>query len=268
MARYAVGDLQGCAQPFDALLERLPLQRGRDRLWLVGDLVNRGPASLAALRRAKALDPDAVTVLGNHDVLLLAMVLAGVEPKGGHTLQEVLDAPDRDELVAWLRERPLLHRDDDHVLVHAGIHPRWSLAQAESLARDVEARLRGPDAATLLRASFEADLDRWDDALEGLDREKAALRVLTRMRCLDEAGRLLGYTGPLDEVPDGAWPWWRAPSRRALGLRVVFGHWAALGLHREPGVLALDSGCVYGRALTAVRLEDDVTWQVACGDGG
>lgn len=288
MATWAIGDVQGMAEPLERLLARIPLDLERDRLWFAGDLVNRGPGSLDVLRRVRDLsrrlgDSRFVAVLGNHDIYLLARALAGLGPKERDTLGPVLEAPDRDELVAWIRTWPLAFHDSGsrHLLVHAAVHPSWTVAETLAEASAIEAALRGDGARAFLRSLFRIPEersgggagetarppkpDRWDPDARGLPRLAAAAAVLTRLRCLHLDGRFADdYTGPLDELPPGVVPWWRSPDRRSSGTTVVCGHWAAIGLHREPGLLALDSGCAWGNALTAVRLEDGAVVQVPC----
>lgn len=258
MAVYAVGDLQGCHAEFVALLERLRFDPAHDALWLTGDLVNRGPDSLGVLREVRALGACVTAVLGNHDLHLLAMALA---PAGVHRrepgLQAVLDAPDAAELLAWLVARPLLHRDAGlgWTLIHAGLPPQWSLAEAESAARAVEAALRD-DPAALLSRMYGDQPDAWSPALAGTERLRFAVNCLTRLRFVDADGRLLlRLKGPVAEAPAGAMPWFRHPARRTRQDALVFGHWSALGFLSEPGLLCLDTGCVWGGSLAAARLD-------------
>ena len=257
MPTFAVGDVQGCHETLEALLAECGFREGTDRLWFVGDLVNRGPASLAVLRRVRDLGKSAVVVLGNHDMHLLA-VAAGIRPeKARDTFDDVLAAPDRDDLLDWLRYRPLLHRERDRLLVHAGLHPDWTPRQAARLARKAGAVLRGREWPKILAASYDSDLNRWHDGLDGILGLAAAVRVFVKIRVLTEDGRIDDeFTGAPDERPAGTIPWYEIEGRRSEKATVVFGHWAALGFHRAPGILALDTGCVWGGELTAVRLED------------
>lgn len=258
MALYAIGDLQGCHAEFMALLERLRFDPARDRLWLTGDLVNRGPASLAVLRTVCSLGESATVVLGNHDLHLLAMAWAPQfvrrrEPE----LQAVLDAPDAGLLLAWLAARPLMHRDDvlGWTLIHAGLPPQWSLAQAEICAREVEVALRERP-AELLADMYGDQPECWSSALAGSDRLRFAVNCLTRLRYVDADGRLLlRLKGPVSEAPSGALPWFRHPARATSADRILFGHWSALGYLAEPGLRCLDAGCVWGGALCALRLD-------------
>ena len=258
MALYAIGDLQGCHAEFMALLERLKFDPRRDRLWLTGDLVNRGPASLAALREVRSLGRAATVVLGNHDLHLLAMAFAPKTVKRREPeLEAVLDAPDAAELLAWLQARPLMHRDGalGWTLIHAGLPPQWTLAQAESCAREVESALRD-DVAGMLEGMYGDEPDRWSASLKGAARLRFSVNCLTRLRFVDCKGRLLlSYKGTIEDAPAGAMPWFRHPGRATKDDALVFGHWSALGFLSEPGLRCLDTGCVWGGALTALRLD-------------
>jgi bis(5'-nucleosyl)-tetraphosphatase (symmetrical) len=267
VATFAIGDVQGCFRTLERLLAGLPFEHGRDRLWVTGDLVNRGPRSLAVLRWARGFGGSLVTVLGNHDLHLLGRALGVRRKKRGDTLDEVLDAPDRDELVAWLRARPLLHREDEHLVVHAGLQPSWTPGAAAELAHDLEAVLRGPGAGPLLADLSRRDLPAWREHLSARDRRAIALQTFSLMRTCRSDGRLChDYSGPPEGSPRGCAPWFDAPRRRAGDLTVVCGHWAALGFRRQPGLLALDSGCVWGGVLTAVRLGDGAVFQEPLAD--
>lgn len=258
MAHYAIGDLQGCHAEFMALLERLRFDPGRDRLWLTGDLVNRGPASLAVLREVKSLGRAVTVVLGNHDLHLLALAYAPKTVKRREPeLGAVLEAPDAGELLGWLATRPLLHRDDElgWTLIHAGLPPQWTLDQAEVCAREVEKALRG-DAAAMLAGMYGDAPDRWSPALKGDDRLRFAVNCLTRLRFVDRKGRLLlAYKGTIADAPAGSLPWFRHPERATRADGLIFGHWSALGYLAEPGLRGIDTGCVWGGALTAIRLD-------------
>jgi bis(5'-nucleosyl)-tetraphosphatase (symmetrical) len=260
VALYAIGDLQGCHAEFMALLERLKFDPRRDRLWLTGDLVNRGPGSLAALRAVKSLGRAATVVLGNHDLHLLAMAFAPKTVKRREPeLEVVLDAPDAAELLEWLAARPLLHRDDTlgWTLIHAGLPPQWTLTQAESCAREVEKALRD-DVAAMLEQMYGDEPDRWSASLKGAARLRFTVNCLTRLRFVDRKGRLvLSYKGTIADAPAGAMPWFRHPERATKDDAFVFGHWSALGYLAEPGLRCLDTGCVWGGALTALRLDED-----------
>ena len=266
MATYAIGDLQGCFEPLERLLEAISFDRTRDRLWFVGDLVNRGPDSLRCLRFVRDLGDAAIAVLGNHDLHLLC-VAEGIHGLGKRdTLQQVLDDPECDALLAWLRQRPLLHAERGFVLVHAGLLPAWSVAQGKELAGELEARLHGPDYRDLLRNMFGDEPRAWDDALAGWDRMRMIVNALTRMRMCDPTGALaLRYKGEPDEhAPAGLVPWFDVPTRRSRDATIIFGHWSALGLHVRDDVVCLDSGCIWGRSLSAMRLEDRAVFEVPC----
>jgi bis(5'-nucleosyl)-tetraphosphatase (symmetrical) len=260
VALYAIGDLQGCHAEFMELLGRIRFDAGRDRLWLTGDLVNRGPASLAALREVRALGDSAVVVLGNHDLHLLALAWAPkTVRKREPGLREILDAPDAQELLDWLRTRPLLHRERGvaWTLIHAGLPPQWTLADAERCAREVERALR-EDPEGLLGDMYGDEPDRWSPRLEGAGRLRFTVNCLTRLRVVDRDGRLLlSHKGTVEDAPAGAVPWFRHPARATRGHAFVFGHWSALGYLAEPGLRGLDTGCVWGGALTALRLDQE-----------
>ncbi len=268
MALYAVGDLQGCFEPLQRLLDQIAFDPSRDQVWFTGDLVNRGPDSLACLRFVKALGERSICVLGNHDLHLLC-VAAGVEKRRPRdTLEAVLDAPDRDELLDWLRHRPLLHVSAGNALVHAGLLPQWSVERAQALAAEVEGQLRGPSCRELLSGLYGDAPDRWHEGLAGIERWRVVVNAMTRLRVCDREGAMvLRFKGaPADA--QGEWlPWFDVPGRASADHTVIFGHWSALGLRVEPNVLALDSGCVWGRALTAVRLDDRTVHSVQCPGG-
>jgi bis(5'-nucleosyl)-tetraphosphatase (symmetrical) len=271
MTVYAIGDLQGCLDPLRRLLDRLRFDPASDRLWFTGDLVNRGPASLETLRYVHALGPSAVTVLGNHDLHLLATAWAGSRPrKKRDTLDDVLKAPDRDELLEWLRRRPLLHHDPDigFTVVHAGLPPQWDLEQACAAARELEAALASPRVVEFLHVMYGSSPDRWSDELEGSDRLRFIVNAFTRMRYLRADGSLdLDHSEAPSRAPPGLIPWFSFPGRRSAGLPLVFGHWSTLGAVDHDGAFALDTGCVWGGRLTALRLNDAARICVECGPG-
>ncbi|MGM0701200.1 MAG: symmetrical bis(5'-nucleosyl)-tetraphosphatase [Pseudomonadota bacterium] len=256
MTTYAIGDLQGCHAEFVELLERLAFDPSRDRLWLVGDLVNRGPESLACLREVRALGKAAVTVLGNHDLHLLAVARGGASLNRKDTLTGILEAPDREALLDWLQSQPLLVRRGGDAMSHAGLLPQWSLEQAVELSREVEARLAGEQGGAFLEAMYGNTPRCWRDELDGLDRLRVVVNVFTRMRFIDADG-CLDFTAKegLDSAPSGFAPWFQFP--RGDEVRLIFGHWAALE-GRTPGsrvrTEALDTGCVWGASLTALNL--------------
>jgi bis(5'-nucleosyl)-tetraphosphatase (symmetrical) len=266
MATYAIGDIQGCFNSLRQLLDRISFNPNLDRLWLVGDLVNRGPDSLATLRFIKSFDASVRLVLGNHDLFLLAAAEDLVTLRQKDTIQDILAADDRPDLTDWLRHQPLHQREDGFLMVHAGLHPQWTIEEAAGLAREVEAVLSGPDYRTFLRQLFHGPTPQWSPSLQGWERLVSITRVLTRMRTSTPSGEMSSFSGPPDEAPAGFIPWFRIHGRRSTDATVITGHWAALGLHMEPTILAIDSGCVWGRRLTAIRLEDRTVHQVEYSD--
>ena len=262
MATYAIGDLQGCFQPLQRLLTDIRFDPARDRLWMVGDLVNRGPDSLTVLRWVKDLGDRAITVLGNHDVHLLAMDAGVITPRKGDTLDDVLAASDRRELLDWLRARPLIHRENGMLLVHAGLLPEWTVDDAVQLGLELQQQLI-TEPGSLLQALYAA---RDGNVVSGdLGRLTNALGAFTRLRACTADGRPdYDFNGPLEKLPSGLRPWFAVPGRRTAGTTVICGHWAALGFRMEAHLIALDSGCVWGRSLTAVRLGDRQVFTVPC----
>jgi bis(5'-nucleosyl)-tetraphosphatase (symmetrical) len=264
---YLIGDLQGCCDAFDRLLAKLDFSPSRDRLTVLGDLVNRGPASLRTLRRLRELGDAADALLGNHDLHLLA-VAHGVRPEHRHdTLRELLHSPEREAWIDWVRHRPLALRREGWLCVHAGLPPQWDTAQALALAGEVEDMLRGPELRDFLTVMYGNEPARWSETLAGADRWRFVINVLTRVRFVGADGTLDFKTkdGAL-QAPPGLVPWFEAPGRRSAGEPVAFGHWSTLGLINRPELLALDTGCVWGGQLTAVRVDGgrrEVT-QVAC----
>jgi bis(5'-nucleosyl)-tetraphosphatase (symmetrical) len=266
MATYAIGDVQGCFDELRELLDALRFDGKKDRLWFVGDLVNRGPASLATLRFVRDLGDRAIVVLGNHDLHLLALALGHVKSRGDDTLGEVIAAPDRGDLLDWLRQRPMIHASGDYVMVHAGLLPQWDVAQARSLADEVETKLRGPSYGDFLSTLYGSRPDRWADDLRGADRLRVVVNAMTRLRfCTAEGVMEFETKGEATRAPEGYLPWFDVPGRKSAGATVICGHWSALGLRVAPNLLALDSGCVWGGRLTAVRLDDLRLYQVDCG---
>jgi bis(5'-nucleosyl)-tetraphosphatase (symmetrical) len=265
MATYAIGDIQGCYVELQQLLEKICFDPAQDRLWMVGDLVNRGPDSLQVLRLVKSLGDNAITVLGNHDLHLLAVAEGTAELHRSDTLDEILGASDRDELLSWLRHQRLLYAEDDYVLVHAGLSPQWSVKQAASLAREVESALRGSDYTTFLSRMYGNNPHNWDDDLEGYKRLRVIVNAFTRMRICTAQGELeFKFKGEVERIPEGYMPWFEVPERKSRKATVIFGHWSALGLKITPNVIALDTGCLWGGPMTAIRLEDRRLFQVSC----
>ena len=247
------------------MLELIQFNKDKDQLWLVGDLVNRGAGSLAVLRLVKSMGNAAVTVLGNHDLHLLAVAAGVAELHHSDTLDEILAAPDREELLTWLRHQRMLHVQDNHVLLHAGLLPEWSVPKAQQLAHEVEQALRGAEYVTLLEKMYGNTPNRWDDALTGYKRLRVITNALTRLRICSADGEMqFKFKGELEDVPQGYLPWYALPQRASAEATVVFGHWSALGLIVTPNVIALDTGCLWGGKLTAIRLEDRKLFQVEC----
>lgn len=264
MATYAIGDVQGCLQPLQALLTKIQFDKTKDQLWFVGDLINRGPQSLAALRFIKSL--DAVVVLGNHDLHLLA-VAYGVEPaKKADTLDEILAAPDKIELIEWLRHQAMLHTNNIYFMSHAGLAPAWTVDKARYLAAEVENLLRGPEVKFYLQHMYGNTPSLWRDDLVDVERFRCIVNYLTRMRLCKLDGSLdLDYKGSLADKPKKLVPWYDVPNRKNLEAKIIFGHWAALdGKADAANVFAIDTGCVWGRCLTAFRLEDEKKFSVNC----
>ncbi|MGQ0809667.1 MAG: symmetrical bis(5'-nucleosyl)-tetraphosphatase [Nitrospiraceae bacterium] len=265
MATYAIGDVQGCHAALQMLIARIQFDPAKDRLWFVGDLVNRGPDSLNVLRYIKELGETAVVVLGNHDLFLLAIAEGIAGPRRKDTIHDVLVAPDRDALLHWLRHQPLLYRQGQFVMVHAGLLPQWTVPEAEKLAADVETILRGNEYSAFLRAIFQEERRQWSTNLCGMAQSAAVTHVFTRLRICTEEGRMdFMFKGPPEETPSGYLPWFDIPNRRSSNATVVCGHWSAMGLRIRQNLLALDSGCVWGRQLAAIRLEDRQLFGVEC----
>ena len=268
--QYLIGDVQGCGDALDRLLAEIGFSPSRDQLHLLGDLVNRGPASLRTLQRLRGLGASANCLLGNHDMHLLA-VAAGVKPPHRHdTLDEILASPEREALLDWLRHGKLADRAEGWLLVHAGVVPQWTAEQTLALAGELHAVLTGPNLTEFLQAMYGNQPARWDDALQGHERWRMVLNALTRIRYCTPDGRLEFDTKDgSGQAPPGHLPWFDVPERRSRGVPIAFGHWSTLGLQNRPDLLALDTGCVWGGALTAVRIDGgrrEVT-QVHCSEG-
>ena len=264
---HLIGDVQGCAKALDALLTRLDFSPSRDRIVVLGDLVNRGPQSLQVLRRLAALGNAATCLLGNHDLHLLAVALGGHKLKRGDTFGDVLAAPDRAAWVDWLRQQPLAHLEQGWLCVHAGVVPQWDTAETLALAAEVQSLLRGPDAAAFFSVMYSNEPTQWSPALQGVLRWRFIVNTLTRIRFCSPTGvlDLLSKEGA-EQAPPGVLPWFDVPGRRTATQPIAFGHWSTLGLINRPKLLALDTGCVWGGALTAVRVDGGrrEVQQVAC----
>jgi len=260
MATYAIGDVQGCFDELRALLEKIGFSRS-DRLWFVGDLVNRGPKSLEVLRFVRSLGERAIVVLGNHDLHLIAQHEGFEQAKKDDTLHEVFGAPDRGELIDWLRTRPLMYASGDYAMVHAGLVPQWGVEKALRLARELEAALAAPDYREFLAHMYGSRPDRWRDDLRGFDRLRVIVNAMTRLRFCRADGKMqFGAKGT--KPPRGYRAWFELRPREECTL--VFGHWSAVGLKLTEHLAALDSGCVWGGKLSALRLEDRALYQVGC----
>ncbi|MCY1344256.1 Bis(5'-nucleosyl)-tetraphosphatase, symmetrical [compost metagenome] len=269
MAVYAVGDLQGCLDPLKCLLERVRFDPARDRLWLVGDLVNRGPKSLETLRFLYSIRESLVCVLGNHDLHLLAVAHNIERLRKADTLREIIDAPDSAELLDWLRRQKLLHHDEerDIAMVHAGIPPQWTLKKALKRAAEVEEALQDDARLPLfLDGMYGNEPDKWDKDLHGAARLRVITNYFTRMRFCRADGTLdLKSKEGLDTAPPGFAPWFSIPGRKTRGQKIIFGHWAALeGNCHEPGLFALDTGCVWGGAMTLLNIDSGERHSCSC----
>ncbi|SFC14718.1 Bis(5'nucleosyl)-tetraphosphatase, ApaH [Marinospirillum celere] len=266
MATYAIGDIQGCYHEFKQLLEFIDFRSERDQLWLAGDLVNRGPGSLEVLRLVVELGSAVKVVLGNHDFHLLGVAAGIRKTKRSDTLDTLLSAKDAPDLLAWLSKQPLLHHDPqlNYVMTHAGIPPAWNLAQAKALAAEVELEMRSSRQKKLLENLFGNEPGFWSDSLQGYERQRCVVNYLTRMRfCAPDSRLELETKSEADQAPKGYAPWFTYPSQVLKETRILFGHWAALEGHTGvAGIHALDTGCVWGQKLTALRLEDQQTFQI------
>ncbi|CAK0767939.1 diadenosine tetraphosphatase [Gammaproteobacteria bacterium] len=258
MAIYVIGDIQGCYEPLQRLFDSIAFDSRYDRLWFVGDLVNRGPASVAVLRMVRNLGEAAVVVLGNHDLHLLAVAHHQAHYRRKDTFDDVLRAPDRDELLEWLCHCPLLHHDPQLrvTMVHAGLHPHWDLHQAQAHASELQEILRGTNRQEFFHHMYGNHPTRWSEDLSGWERLRFIANCFTRLRfCSADGGIDLNHKGPPGTQPPPYVPWFLIPNRHSAGETILFGHWSTLGYHHQAGVHALDSGCVWGGRLTALRLD-------------
>lgn len=253
---YLVGDLQGCCNPFERLLQTLDFSPSRDHVYILGDLVNRGPDSLGVLRRLRELDNAATCLLGNHDLHLLAVAHGVRKPHRSDTLDTILNAPDCEDWLNWIRQQRLAVYEHGWLMVHAGVVPQWDAAQTVALAREVEAMLAGPDVGEFLTRMYGNQPERWDDSLQGVPRWRCVVNSLTRLRFCSADGTMEFATKDgSDGAPEGFMPWFDVPGRRTEGTPVAFGHWSTLGLINRDDLLALDTGCVWGGQLSAVRVD-------------
>lgn len=265
MAIYAVGDIQGCHTELVQLLEKIRFNPVSDKLWMVGDLVNRGSDSLQVLRLVKSLGEAAITVLGNHDLHLLAVAYGTGRLHRGDTLDAILNAPDREELLNWLRNQRLLHVEGNFVLVHAGLLPSWTVEQAASLAGEVECALRGDGHVEFFAHMYGNQPDTWNNGLTGYKRLRVITNAMTRMRICTKRGAMeFDFKGEQQNIPSEYRPWFDIPDRASASATVIFGHWSALGLMVKDNAIALDTGCLWGGPLTAIRLDDRKIIQVDC----
>lgn len=256
MAHYLIGDLQGCDAPLARLLARIAFSPSRDTLYLLGDLVNRGPDSAAVLRRLMGYGDAARCLLGNHDLSLLAVAHGNRAPHRNDTMDDVLAAPDRAAMLEWLRHRSLAIDAQGLLMVHGGVLPPWTRAQVLSLAGEVQAVLRGPNLPDFLAHMYGNEPAQWEDGLQGHARLRVVVNALTRLRfCTPEGVMQLKASGGLDDAPPGCLPWFDVPGRRTAGDTIAFGHWSTLGYVRRKDIIALDTGCVWGGCLSALRLD-------------
>lgn len=262
---WVIGDLQGCKIALDRLLASPEIASDpASRFWFAGDLINRGPDSLGALRTVMALQDRAVAVLGNHDLHLLAVVAGVRKPSKSDTLDSILQAPDLQELIDWLRHRPLVHYEYGHLLVHAGVLPAWTIEKTLALAAELQQALRGPDWQTALQGMYGNAPVRWNDALQGSDRLRVIVNSMTRMRLCNDRGDMDFSSSAPPKQGAALVPWFDVHDRKAAGVPILFGHWSQLGLMMRPDVVCLDSGCVWGAQLSAMRLQDRKLVQVNC----
>jgi bis(5'-nucleosyl)-tetraphosphatase (symmetrical) len=267
MTTYAIGDLQGCHDQLLTLLEKIEAITPHPQLIFVGDIVNRGPKSLATLRQMRAFGDRAKIVLGNHDLNLLAVAAGLRQPHRSDTIDDILAADDREELITWLRHQPLALLEEGHLIVHAGVLPQWSAKQTLKLAQEVEAALQGPYWIEFLREMYGNLPAKWCDDLQGADRLRCIVNALTRVRYCEADGTMefKSKNGYIEgDAPDGVMPWFNLPNRLTADMPVVFGHWSTLGLIVLPNLISLDTGCVWGGQLTAVNLQDRTIVQIDC----
>lgn len=260
MAVYVIGDIQGCYDNLQCLLSKIDFNKKSDQLWFVGDLVNRGAKSLKTLRFIKALGHSAVCVLGNHDLHLLAVAYQHSSVCAKDTLSPILRAKDKDELLDWLRHRPLFHYNDDFCMLHAGLPPQWDFSTAKKMATKIEHELRGNHPEKFFKQMYGHQPDLWSDQLKGYEQLRFAVNCFTRMRLCDATGRLnFKYKGKLGRQPKHLIPWFDLPHRKNAHLKIIFGHWSALGYHQSNNCYAIDTGCVWGGRLTALKLDEKLS---------
>ena len=259
MSIYVIGDIQGCFDDLKRLLDTIAIDLEKDHLWFCGDLVNRGPKSLETLRFVKGLGDSAVTVLGNHDLHLLAVASLQKKTKSKDSLNSILEAPDREELLDWLRHQPLFHYHSDFCLVHAGVPPQWKFKKIIKMAKKAEQVLQSQDYISFLKDMYGNKPDIWSSELTGMDEIRFIINCFTRMRYCDSDGRLdFQNNGPLGSQPKNLFPWFELPNRKNADLKIIFGHWSSLGYHHKNNCYGIDTGCLWGGQLTALKLGKDV----------
>ncbi|HZV98013.1 MAG TPA: symmetrical bis(5'-nucleosyl)-tetraphosphatase [Methylophilaceae bacterium] len=265
MATYAIGDIQGCYRSFQQLLEHIHFDEQHDHLWLVGDMINRGSGSLDVLRWVYRHQSVIVTVLGNHDLHTLAVAEGFIPLHKSDTIQDLLAAPDRDELLDWLRRQPMIYSGNGYLMVHAGLLPQWTASQAMALGAEVEAALASDNYRDFLKHMYGNEPNRWDDCLQGIERLRLITNAMTRLRICTADGEMdFKFKGELEAIPAGYMPWFDVPQRQSADTTIICGHWSALGLHTRGNLFALDTGCLWGEKLTALRLDDRQIFQVPC----
>ena len=256
MATYAIGDVQGCHAELMALLDRIRFDPATDQVWFVGDLVNRGPRSLETLRTIRNLGNSAISVLGNHDLHLLAVAEGISRTKHRDTFGDILAAPDRDELLHWLRQRPLLHQGGEFYLIHAGLPPQWDMDLAARLANEAETALRSPEYREMLWHMYGNEPTRWNDRLDAWDRLRLIINCFTRLRyCTSDGDMEFRQKGRPGSQPSDLLPWFEVTGRRSTGANILFGHWSTLGFNASQNTYCLDTGCLWGGELTALRID-------------
>lgn len=265
MTTYVIGDVQGCFNAFQALLLKLDFNIKKDRIWLVGDVVNRGNGSLEMLRWCVEHQDHIQVVLGNHDLHTLVVANGIVTARKSDTLDALLAANDRDHLLEWLRFQPVMHYELGYVMVHAGLLPQWTVEMALAYAKEVEQALKAENYVDFLRHMYGNQPAAWDDHLQGWDRLRVITNAFTRLRICNVEGEMeFDFKGELSDIPEGYMPWFDVPNRLSLQTPIVFGHWSALGLQHRNQVYALDTGCLWGRQLTAYAIETKAIIQVPC----
>ncbi len=259
MAIYAIGDIQGCYEDLLRLLDVIKFDSSSDQLWFAGDLVNRGPQSLLTLRFVKSLGDAAITVLGNHDLHLLAASCLEKEAQKRDSLHQVLEAPDCSELLDWLRKRPLFHYQNGYCLLHAGLPPQWNFTQTIKMAKKAEAVLQSPDYREFFKGMYGNKPKQWSTSLKGINEIRFIINCFTRMRYCEKDGSLdFDYSGPPGSQPEHLMPWFQVPQRKNADMRIIFGHWSTLGYYEGDNCYGIDTGCLWGGQLTALKLGDPV----------